>query len=88
VRILAHDLAILAGSWLRLVSIDDEEGRAAVSVLGHEGPLEARGEASSATATEARVLDVLNDCCCLFVVCCCGFVKGKRKKRERERERE
>ena len=61
VRVLPHDLAVLAGAGLGLVGVDDEEGGPAVGLLGHEGPLEAGGEAGAAAAAEAGVLDLLDD---------------------------
>ena len=61
VRVLPHDLPVLAGARLGLVGVDDQEGRPAVGLLGHEGPLEAGGEAGAAPAAEAGVLDLLDD---------------------------
>jgi len=46
---------------LGLVGVDDEEGGAAVGRLGHEGPLEAGGEAGAAAAAEAGVLNLLHN---------------------------
>ena len=61
VRVLSHDLPILAGAGLGLVGVDDKEGGPTVGLLGHEGPLEAGGEAGAAAAAEAGVLDLLDD---------------------------
>ena len=53
VRIMAHDLAVLAGTGLGFVSIDDEIVRAIPHFLRHEGPFQARGEASATPAAQA-----------------------------------
>ena len=49
VRIVPHDLAVLAGAGLALVGIDDEVGGPRIA-LGHERPLEAGREAGAAAA--------------------------------------
>ena len=59
-RIVPHDLAVLAGAGLALVGVDDEIGRARIG-LGHERPLEARREAGAAAAAQARGLDLVDD---------------------------
>src|SRR5262249_57828390 len=60
-RIVAHDLAILAGAGLRLVGIDDEIMRRPVGLLRHERPLEAGGEAGAAAPAQAGGLDLVDD---------------------------
>ena len=52
VRVVAHDLSVLAGAGLALVGVDDEVLGPAVVRLVHEAPLHARGEAGAAAATE------------------------------------
>ena len=52
-RIIAHDLAVLAGAGLGFVGIDHEVMRATTGILGHEGPFETCGEASAATTAKA-----------------------------------
>ncbi len=52
VRIVPHDLAVLAGAGLRFVAVDDEVGRAGI-VLRHERPLEAGREAGAAATAQA-----------------------------------
>ena len=59
-RIVAHDLAVLAGAGFRLVGIDDEIMRTLANHLGHEGPFEAGGEASAAAAAQAACLDLVH----------------------------
>src|SRR5690606_19820594 len=60
-RIVAQDFAVLAGAGLGFVGVDDQIMRATVALLGHERPLETRREASTATATQARRLHLLDD---------------------------
>src|SRR5262249_43832784 len=59
-RIVPHDLAVLAGAGLRLVGIDHEIMRA-VGLLGHERPLEPGREAGAAAPTLARGLHLVDD---------------------------
>src|SRR3546814_7991571 len=61
VRVVAQDLAVLAGARLRLVGVDHQVGRAVAAVLRHEGPLEAGREAGAAAPAQAGVLDLLDD---------------------------
>ena len=49
-RIMPHDLAVLAGAGLGFVGVDHEIVRAPVRLLGHEGPFEAGRETCPATA--------------------------------------
>mmetsp|Transcript_9730 Transcript_9730/g.39603 ORF Transcript_9730/g.39603 Transcript_9730/m.39603 type:complete len:528 (-) Transcript_9730:20-1603(-) len=61
VRVLAHDLAVLARPGLRLVGVDHQKRRPPVRRLGHERPLEPRRKARAAAAAQPRVLDLLHD---------------------------
>src|SRR5579859_1122711 len=61
VRIEAHDLPVLAGAGLGLVGVDHQEVRPLADLLGHEGPLQAGGEAGPAPATQPRRLDLVAD---------------------------
>merc|ERR1719270_738588 len=61
VRVVPHDLAILASSRLALVSVDHQVLRAAVVWLVHEAPLEAAGEVSTTPASQTAGLDLVND---------------------------
>mmetsp|Transcript_19209 Transcript_19209/g.34218 ORF Transcript_19209/g.34218 Transcript_19209/m.34218 type:complete len:476 (-) Transcript_19209:63-1490(-) len=61
VRVVAHDLAVLAGAGLRFVRIDHQVGRPPVAHLWHEAPLQARGEAGAAAATQPRLLHLVNN---------------------------
>merc|ERR1719447_277252 len=61
VRVVPHDLAILASSRLALVSVDHQVLGAAVVWLVHEAPLEAAGEASTTPASQTAGLDLVND---------------------------
>ena len=60
VRIVPHDLAVLAGAGLGLVRIDHEVGGPRIA-LGHERPLEAGREARAAAPAQARDLDLVDD---------------------------
>ena len=51
-RIVAHDVPVLAGAGLRFIGIDDEIVRAAVGLLRHERPFEPRREAGAAAAAQ------------------------------------
>ena len=53
VRVVTHDLTVLARAGLGLVGVDDEVLGAAVGHLGHEGPLQARRETGTTAATQA-----------------------------------
>ena len=63
VRIVAHDVPVLAGAGLGFVGIDDQIVRAAVALVvrRHEGPFEAGREAGAAPAAQAGILDLLAD---------------------------
>ena len=60
-RVVAHDVPVLAGAGLGLVRIDHEIVRAAVRLLRHERPFEPGGEARAAAAAQARRLYLLDD---------------------------
>ena len=61
VRIMAHDVPVLAGTRLGFVGVDDEVMRATVGLLWHEGPFEAGREAGATAATQAGGLHLLDD---------------------------
>ena len=52
-RIVPHDLAILAGAGLGLVGVDHEIMRPAVRLLRHERPLQAGRKAGAAAPAQA-----------------------------------
>ena len=60
-RIVAHDVAVLAGARLRLVGVDDEVVRPAIALLRHEGPLQAGREARATPPAQARRLHLRDD---------------------------
>lgn len=45
---------------LRLVGVDDQEGGAAVGLLGHERPLEARGKSSTSATAQSGGLQLVH----------------------------
>merc|ERR1719193_768434 len=61
VRVVPHDLTILASSRLALVSVDHQVLGAAVVWLVHEAPLEAAGEASTTPPPQTAGLDLVDD---------------------------
>ena len=60
-RIVPHDLAVLAGAGLGLVGIDHEIVRPVADGLGHERPFHAGREARAAAAAQARRLHLVDD---------------------------
>src|SRR5690606_13763028 len=56
-----QDVAVLAGAGLGLVGVDDEIGRPAVALLGHEGPFQPGREAGAAAAAQAGRLHLVDD---------------------------
>lgn len=61
VRVVAHDLAVLARARLALVGVDDQIARPAVRRLVHEAPLQARREAGAAATAQTRLLHLACD---------------------------
>ena len=61
VRIVAQDVAVLAGARLGFVGIDDQIMRPLLHFLGHEGPFQAGGEARAAAPAQARLLHDVDD---------------------------
>src|SRR5690606_37179173 len=60
VRRPADQLAVLEGTRLGLVGVDEQVVRLAI-VLGHEAPLDAGREAGAAAAAQPALLDHLDD---------------------------
>ena len=60
-RVVAHDVAILAGARLGLVCIDDEIMRPFLHFFRHEGPLQAGGKSGAAASAQARLLHDVDD---------------------------
>src|SRR6516165_6268978 len=61
VRIVAHDLAVLAGAGLGFIGVDHEIMRPAVGLLGHERPLESGRKAGAAASAQPRGLHLIDD---------------------------
>ena len=61
VRIMAHDLAVLAGAGLGFIGVHHQIAGATVAFLGHEGPLQTGGEARTATAPQPRGFHLVDD---------------------------
>ena len=49
-RVVAHDLAILACAWFRLIGVHHEIGRSPVAAFGHERPFQAGWKTCPAAA--------------------------------------
>src|SRR6202023_3480680 len=60
VRLVAQDVAILAGARLALIGIDDEVARP-VALLRHEGPFKAGRKAGAAAPAQPGFLDLVDD---------------------------
>src|SRR5262250_734335 len=60
-RIVPHDLAVLAGAGLRFVGVDHEIMRTPLRLLGHERPLEPGRKAGAAAPALARRLHLVDD---------------------------
>ena len=75
-RIVPHDLAILAGAGLGLVGVDDEIMRPVTDRLGHERPLQPGREAGAAAAAQARGLHLVDDSVAALVQDRLGAVPG------------
>jgi len=60
-RIVAHDVAVLAGARFGFVRIDDKVMRTAVAFLRHEGPFQPGREPCPAAAAQARRLHLVDD---------------------------
>src|SRR5258706_655891 len=61
VRIMPHDIPILAGAGLGLVCIDDEVMRPLLHLLRHEGPFESGRKSGTAAPAQAGLLDDIDD---------------------------
>ena len=60
-RIVPHDLPVLAGPRLGFVGIDHEVVRTPIRLLGHEGPFQARREAGTAAPAQPGRLHLVDD---------------------------
>ncbi len=76
VRIVTHDVAILAGARFGFVGVHDEIVRTILYLLRHEGPLHAGREAGAATAAQAGFLHLVDDPVDALVEDCLGVVPG------------
>src|SRR5262245_23892853 len=60
-RVVPHDLAVLAGAGLGFVGVDHEIMRAAVGLLGHERTIQSSRQAGAAASALARGLHLVDD---------------------------
>ena len=76
-RIVPHDLAVLAGAGLGLVSVDHEIARPAIfQFFRHKRPFKAGRKSCAATAAQARRLDFIDDRVATFFKDRLGAVPG------------
>src|SRR6266849_458088 len=61
VRIVTHDVAILAGAGLGLIGVDHKIMGSVADFFGHERPLEPGWEPGAAAPAQSRVLDLVDD---------------------------
>src|SRR5262249_54120728 len=59
--IVPHDVPVLAGAGLGLISVDHEIMRPLLYLLRHEGPLQAGGKPGAAATAQAGLLDGVDD---------------------------
>ena len=74
-RVVAHDLAVLAGAGLGLVGIDHEVMRP-VHLLGHERPFQSGRKTGAATAALTRRLHFVDDGVAAFFQNRLGAIPG------------
>ena len=75
-RIVPHDLAVLAGAGLGLVGVDDEVMRPVADRLGHERPFQSGRKTGAAAATQPGGLHLVDDGVAPFVEDRLGAVPG------------
>ena len=83
-RIVPHDLAVLAGAGLGLVGIDHKIVRPSVRLLRHERPFQAGREAGAAAAAQSRRLHLVDDPVAALVEDRLGAVPGAPRPRARQ----
>src|SRR5260370_364685 len=76
VRIVPHDIAVLAGPGLGLIGVDHKIMGPVASLLGHERPLEPGREPGAAATAQPRVLDLVDDGVAAFLQDRLGAVPG------------
>ena len=80
-RIVPHDLAILAGAGLQLVGIHDQVARAPVRLLGHERPFQPGREAGAAAAALTGGFHFVDDGVAAFFQDRLGAIPGAARTR-------
>src|ERR1700691_3237190 len=73
-RIVPHDLAVLAGAGFGLVSVDDEIARTTLGLFWHERPFDAGRESGTATPALAGCFHLVDDSVAAFFQDCLGAV--------------
>src|SRR5579871_5733 len=80
-RIVAHDLAVLARAGFGFIGVDHEITRTPVGLLGHERPFESGRKPGAAAAALARGLDLVDDGVPASRQDCLGAVPGAARAR-------
>ena len=80
-RVVPHDLAVLAGAGLGLVGIDDEIVRPVANLLGHERPFQAGRKARATAPALARRLHLVDQPVAAFFEKRLGAVPGAARAR-------
>src|ERR1700694_3185858 len=83
-RIVAENLAVLAGAGLGFVGVDHQIMRAAVGLLGHERPFQSGGESGPAAPAQPRRLHLVEDPISALLQDRLGAVPGAARPRARE----
>src|ERR1051325_3981630 len=60
-RIVTHDVPVLAGAGLGFIGVDDKIVRPLLHLFRHEGPFETGGESRPAAAAQAGLLHLCDD---------------------------
>src|SRR5947209_17343065 len=60
-RVVPHDLAILAGARLRFVGVNDEIMWPSIGFFRHERPLQSGGKAGTAPSAQSRCFHFVDD---------------------------
>ena len=85
-RVVAHDLAILAGAGLGFVGVDDEIMRPRrIDLLGHERPFQTGRKARAAASAQTRRLHLVDDLVAALVEQGLGVVPLAALSRARQR---
>src|SRR5215472_2731803 len=83
-RIVPHDLAVLAGAGLRFIGVDHQIMRPLADLLGHEGPFEPGRKTRAAAPALTRGLNLVDQPIATLLDDGLGAVPGAARARSRE----